>query len=296
MRCLDLEKNAGCRFAADAAVALGNFDGVHIGHRRLFDALGDEFPRAVFTFSDLRKSGLICTLEDRLSLIRDCGVRYAAVADFADVKQIPAPRFVEFLCSSLGARRLVCGYNFTFGAGGAGTADDLRRLAAGYGTKTVIVPPVLSNGDVVSSSRIRSLLELGDMKQAAELLGKNYGITLPVVHGRELGRKMGYPTVNQLIPVILAAPRFGVYASRCSFRGETYESVTNIGVRPTVDGETLCAETHIFDFDEDLYGENVRVELCGFIRPEKRFLSVDELFSQVARDAADARRYFSECR
>ena len=293
MRCIDLENNAECSFAADAAVALGNFDGVHIGHRRLFDALGSDARRAVFTFADLRREGLICTLDERLRLIGECGAEFAAVADFADVKQMSAPRFVQLLCESLDVRRLVCGYNFTFGAGGTATAGDLRTLAAANGVETVVVPPVEVGGAVVSSSRIRELISAGDMEGAAALLGRRWGFALPVVHGRELGRRMGYPTVNQLFPAELIAPRYGVYASRVTFRGETRGGVTNVGVRPTVDGAALTAETHVFDFDGGLYGEVVRVELCAFLRPERRFASVDELFAQVARDAERARSYCS---
>ena len=294
MRLIDLENNAECSFAAGAAVALGNFDGVHIGHRRLFDALGDDAVRAVFTFSDLRCEGLICTLDERLRLIRECGVRYAAVADFDDVRQIGAKDFVSYLCETLGVRRLVCGGNFTFGAGGAGSADDLRRFAELHGATAVVVPPVEAQGEVVSSTRIRAHIAAGDMSGAAELLGRDWGFALPVVHGRELGRRMGYPTINQLFPAELCAPRYGVYASRVTFRGGTCGGVTNVGLRPTVDGETLTVETHIFDCGDDLYGETVRVELCAFLRPERRFGSVDELFSQIARDAGDARRAFGE--
>ena len=289
MRCLDLENNAECSFAAHAAVALGNFDGVHIGHRRLFDALGDDAPRAVFTFADLRRDGLICTLAERLSLIRAQGVRYALVADFADVRAMSAADFIGYLCGTLGARRLVCGYNFTFGAGGAGTADDLSRLAREHGAEATVVAPVTLGGEPVSSSRVRELIAAGDMPGAAALLGRPYGFASEVVHGRELGRTMGYPTVNQLLPAELAAPRFGVYASRCAFRGVTRDGVTNVGVRPTVGGDALTVETHMFDCDDQLYGEQVRVELTAFIRPERRFASVDELFAQVARDADSAR-------
>ena len=289
MRCIDLVNNAECSFAANAAVALGNFDGVHVGHRALFDALGDA-PRAVFTFSDLRRDALICTLDERLSLIGACGVRFAAVADFADVRQISAPRFVQLLCESLGARRLVCGYNFTFGAGGVGTADDLRRYAEGYGVETLVVPPVELGGEVVSSSRVRSLVEAGDMPGAAELLGRRWGFSLPVVHGRELGRRMGYPTVNQLFPAELCRPRFGVYASVCTVRGELRGGVTNVGMRPTVGGGAVTAETHIFDCSDELYGEDVRVELSEFLRTERRFDTVEELFRQIAEDAENAKQ------
>lgn len=294
MRCLDLENNAECRFAAAAAVALGNFDGVHIGHRRVFEALGDDAPTAVFTFSDLRRDGLICTLEERLSLIHECGVRYAAVADFADVKQMPSERFVQFLCSSLSVRRLVCGFNFTFGAGASATSEDLVRLAARYNVETIVVPALEADGEQVSSSRIREYIRNGDIPRAEALLGRRYGFTLPVVHGKALGRKMGSPTINQLIPKQREAPRFGVYASYAVFNEKRYESVTNVGVCPTVGGEKVCAETHIFDRDDDLYGKDVRVELCAFIRPEIRFSSVEELFARITEDKIEAKRYFAK--
>ena len=295
MRCLDLDKNAECRFVADAAVALGNFDGVHIGHRRLFDALGDDLPRTVFTFGDLKKTDLLCTVGERLDRIRDCGVKYALVADFADVRDMPPDAFLDMLCGSLGVKRLVCGYNFTFGAGGLAGADDLCRLAAARGAEATVVPPVMLGEEPVSSSRVRTMLRAGDAEGAAKALGRPYGFTLPVIHGRELGRKMGCPTINQAFPGCLAAPRFGVYASRCFLEGRALAGVTNVGVRPTVDdpGSAVSVETHIFDYSKELYGADVRVELCSFIREERRFLSPDELFAQIAKDADAARGYFA---
>lgn len=289
MRCLDLDRNAECTFPASSAIALGNFDGVHVGHRALFAALGDDMPRAVFTFSDLRREGLICTLDERLALIHSCGVRYALVCDFAEVRSLSPERFADLLFCDLGVRRAVCGYNFTFGDGGRATAQTLGELAHERGATAVRVDAVELDGGTVSSTRIRALIRSGDMSTAARLLGRPYGLTLPVVHGKQLGRTMGYPTVNQLIPDCLEVPRFGVYASRCLVRGGRFDAVTNVGVRPTVDGESLSAETHIFGFSDDLYGEEVRLELCAFLRDERRFSSVGELFSQIARDAEQAR-------
>lgn len=292
MRCLDLDTGNACRFPPHPAIALGNFDGVHIGHRRLFDALGDGEARAVFTFTDLRTEGLICSVEEKLELIRQCGVKYAVVCDFAQVRSLTAQQFANFLFRDLGVSRAVCGYNFTFGAGGEASAADLSAFGEAGGVQTVIVPPVELGGEAVSSTRIRERIGLGDMEGAAQLLGRPYGFTLGVVHGRSLGRALGYPTVNQLLPDCLEPPRFGVYASRCLVRGREYHAVTNVGVRPTVDGESLSAETHIFDCSEDLYGENVTVRLCTFLRDECRFPSLCELSAQIARDAETAKRYF----
>lgn len=291
MRCLDLDRNAECKFPASSAIALGNFDGVHIGHRALFAALGDDMARALFTFSDLRCEGLICTLDERLDLIRGCGVRCALICDFAEVRSLSPARFADLLFCELGVRRAVCGYNFTFGDGGRATAQTLAELARERGGESFCVGAVELDSGAVSSTRIRALIRGGEMGAAARLLGRPYGFKLPVVHGKRLGRAMGYPTANQLIPGCLEAPRFGVYASRCFVRGEAFGAVTNIGVRPTVDGKSLSAETHIFGFSHDLYGEDVRLELCAFLRDERRFSSVDELFSQIARDAEQARAF-----
>ena len=294
MRCLDLDTNAECEFVAGAAVALGNFDGVHIGHRRIFDALGDDLPKAAFTFSDLRQSDLLCAPSERLSLIRSCGVRRALVADFAEVRDMTPAAFCDLLCGAFGAKRLVCGFNFTFGAGGKGSPDDLRRLAAEREAEAVVVDPVMLDGAPVSSTRVRTMLRAGDIPGVEAALGRKCAYTLTVIHGRELGRKMGYPTINQAFPECLAAPRFGVYASRCVIDGQTLFGVTNVGVRPTVDGEgrAVSLETHIFDYSRELYKKPARVELCSFLRDERRFSSTVELFEQVAKDAARAREYF----
>lgn len=293
MRLVDLGDLAECRTVADAAVALGNFDGVHLGHRRLFDALGDDLPRAVFTFSDLKQHDLLCTLDEKLRLIAACSVEYAYIVDFAEVRDLSAADFARRLALDLHVRRAVCGFNFTFGAGGNSGAADLCRLLAPYDVETVVVDSVAVDGETVSSTAIRRRLCDGDALGAAELLGRPFGYTLPVIHGRALGREMGYPTLNQRIPDCLLVPRFGVYASFCTVEGEAMPAVTNIGVRPTVGGDFVCVETHVLGFDGDLYGKSVTVELRDFIRPEHRFDSVEALFTRVAEDAAEAKRILS---
>ena len=292
MRCLDLDSGAECGLVAHAAVALGNFDGVHIGHRAIFDELGRDLVRAVFTFADLRRSELLCSLGERLSLIAGCGVRYALVVNFAEVRDLSPESFCDMMCNEFRVLRFVCGYNFTFGAHARATANDLRRLAADRGIETYVVDPVTLGGEPVSSTRVREMLRAGDTAGVSAALGRRWGFTQPVIAGRALGRTMGFPTVNQVLPAELAAPRRGVYASRCYVDGRELRGVTNIGVRPTfadADGGALVAETHIFDFEGDLYGRTLRVELCDFIRDERRFASSDDLAAQIAKDANDAR-------
>ena len=292
MRFIDLEKNAECRPVAPAAVALGNFDGVHRGHRAVIDALGDDLPRTVLTFSDLRKSDLICTFEERLSLFRACGVRYAIVADFDGVRDTSPEAFVSLLCGEYGARRLACGESFTFGAHGAATAHDLCRLAAPCGAEAIVARTETVGELAVSSTEIRRQLRLGRMDVVRLLLGRYYGFELPVSAGRGVGRTLGFPTVNQRFAAELCAPAFGVYASRCAIGAKIFDSVTNLGVRPTYfeDGEVV-AETHIFDFSGDLTGRTLRVELCSLLRPERRFESEEALCEQIALDVKEAKSF-----
>ena len=290
MRFIDLHTKAECRFPADAAAALGNFDGVHVGHRRLFAALPDGAPRAVFTFADLAKAGehsLLTTLDERLSLIGGCMVDYAAVADFAEVRDLSPEDFGDFLATELRISRAVCGYNFTFGKNASGGADDLCRLLGERGVGVTVVPEATVGGETVSSTAIRKALAEGDVGRAGAMLGREYSLTLPVAHGRALGRKLGFPTVNQPIPDSLAVPRYGVYAVRVNVDGAEYRGICNVGVRPTVDGENLCAETHIVGFDGDLYGKVVTVSFDRFIRDERKFADADELRLAIGKDISE---------
>lgn len=292
MTVYDLSKRAECQLPDDAAVALGNFDGVHMGHRRLFNSLGDDRPRAVFTFTDLRRPGMpgvICELDERLELIAQCGVRYAILVSFGEVREMTPAQFCDLLVYELNIGRAVCGYNFTFGAGGAGDADELRRLMTERGCETVVVPPVVLDGETVSSTAIRRLLRDGDPLRAAAMLGRCHFVRFPVIHGRELGRTIGVPTINQRFPENTLVPRFGVYSVRVTVGDRLYPGVCNVGVRPTVadlpgGGEEPFAETHIIGFSGWLYGESVRVEFLRYIRPEKKFPSLDALREQIGRD------------
>ena len=291
----DLKNKAECSLPENSAAALGNFDGVHIGHRRLFDALGHDRPRAVFTFSDLRRPGdrsVLCEVDERLELIAQCGVSYAVLVPFEEVRGLSPEQFCDMLCGSLKISRAVCGFNFTFGAGGRGNADTLCRLMEERSAEAVVVPPVTLGGETVSSTAIRRLLLEGRPERAAEMLGRNHFVRFPVIHGRELGRTIGVPTINQRFPENALVPRYGVYSARVRLGERFYPGVCNVGVRPTVSGKDEnepFAETHIIGFSGWLYGESVRVEFIRYLRPEIKFPSIDELKAQILKDIGSAK-------
>ena len=210
-----------------------------------------------------------------------------------------SPReFVEdVLVNTLGAQHVVCGYNFSFGKGGSGTPETLKALLEARDIGCTVAEAVTSGRGSVSSTRLRALISGGDMTAAAALLGRPYSFTLPVLHGRRLGSRLGSPTINQMFPDDRAVPAYGVYAVLCGREGKLYGGVTNIGVKPTVDDtNTPVCETHIFDFNGDLYGKEVRVYLCKHLRSEKRFESLDALRAQIAKDADLAREVLAEYR
>lgn len=284
-------------------LTIGNFDGVHLGHRMLIGktaklAAEMGLPALVLTFaahpqSLLRKQSFkyILSAADKERLVAAAGADLYYSADFELYKDLSPEEFVRtVLIEKLGARHVVCGYNFSFGKGGRGNPALLKELLAGYGVDCTIAEAFTTKGGSVSSTRLRALISAGDMEAVATLLGRLYSFTLPVAHGRRLGSKLGSPTINQHFPEDRAMPAFGVYAVLCRIDGALYGGVANIGVKPTV-GYTdapLC-ETHIFDFNGDLYGKEVQVYLCRHLRGEKKFDNVDQLTRQIARDAAYAK-------
>jgi riboflavin kinase/FMN adenylyltransferase len=200
--------------------------------------------------------------------------------------------FKDILADRLKARHIVCGFNYRFGKGGKGDVDMLGSLCREYGIELSVVPPVTLDGTTISSSEIRHALTSGDLERANLLLGRPYSLCARVIDGQHLGRTLGFPTVNQTFDAHKLLPTYGVYASRVRVDGIPHHGITNIGMRPTVGGALLCAETNIFDFEGDLYGRTLTVELLSFIRPEKKFDSVDSLSAQVHADIAYAKEIF----
>lgn len=287
-------------------LAVGSFDGVHIGHRAMLCELKREserlsLPAAVFTFdiSDSPKANkpLLALCEKKYSLLKECGVDIVFSAPFCEVKDISAFDFAtELIHKAFGARAVVCGYDFRFGAGREGNAELLQNWLSAERISVITPNPVLHNGAPVSSTLIRTLIANGEIKQANMLLGRAFGFCGSVVQGNRLGRTLGFPTVNQLYPEKLQLARFGVYAVYCRFGGKRYSGVANIGVKPTVsyNSSPLC-ETHIFGFNGDIYGESIEIELAEFIRGERRFSSLESLKAQVEQDKEAALKLLKEC-
>lgn len=287
------------------SAALGNFDGVHIGHAELICrtvkyAKENGYASAVWTFAGdagvlPNKPGARCITDtkEKLELIAALGVDYAILEDFEAVRDLSAKDFVATrLVNSLNVRCAVCGYNFKFGAGGKATADDLQKLM--YPNYCIIVPQVFAGDTPVSSTAIRSLIENGDMEGAKRLLGHPFSISAPVEKGKQLGRTIGIPTVNQYFKDGHVVPKKGIYACLVTVNGEEFIGVSNVGIRPTIenDDHRFNCETHILGFDESIYGETVKISFYSRLRDELRFNGVEALRRQIDLDVQNARQYF----
>ena len=274
----------------NTVVALGCFDGLHIGHRALIKRArlaADEsgLPLAVFSFTKPPKSffvqsgiPILTDKNEKKRLMALLGVDILISVDFsAEIAALsPEDFFESIIRQRLCASSVFCGFNYRFGKGAKGDSELLSRLCKESAIDFSAIPSVSVDGVTVSSSAIRELLARGDVRGASKLLGRNYSIRSAVVSGQQLGRLLGFPTVNQLLSPTSAPLRNGVYMTRTRVGRRTWRSITNVGVRPTVDGSTLCAETNLFDFDGNLYGCNIRVEFLEFIRPEQKFASIED--------------------
>jgi riboflavin kinase/FMN adenylyltransferase len=286
-----------------SAVALGVFDGVHLGHRAI---LGTALTRAraggleavVCTFDPHPMEVLqpdraprpITTLDERLTLIAATGVDAVVVLAFTrELASVEPEAFVkDVLLGRLRAREIVVGYDHRFGRGARGDARLLQALGDRFGFTAHVVPPMTVQGEAVSSTGIRAALQRGDVDTAARALGRPYSIAGPVTAGAGRGRTLGFPTANIEAerPVLLAR---GVYRARLHVDDRQHAAVVNIGVRPTFGETVLAVEAHLLDFSGDLYGRRVRLDVLERLRDEMRFASVEDLKAQVARDIAATR-------
>ena len=283
-------------------LCLGNFDGVHYAHRTLLREAkrlqAERMPNAkcgVFCFE--RPSGdylspnppkHLTPLEQKLKYFADEGMDFAFIADFKVLQGLSPEEFInDILVSKCFCKGAVCGYNYRFGKYGSGTPELLQRILPQ--DHVVTVPAVYSNGETISSTRIRRLLHEGNVKEANELLTVPFSITAPVEHGKALGRKMGTPTFNQTLPTHMIIPANGVYLTQCTVDGISYYGVTNIGTRPTVDTDApINIETHLLQFEGDLYQKELTVEFLDYIRPEQHFKSIESLQTQIQQDIKTA--------
>ena len=291
------------------AVALGMFDGLHIGHRRLIErciavaqAAGSR--PAVFTFKNhplqvLHPESapkLLSSFEEKIHMFSRLGIELLLAKDFnQSIARTDAKEYIQRLVNQLNVKHFVLGYNHRFGAGGQGDVELLRSLQTEYGFSIHIVDPVCINDAAVSSTAIRKAVGDADFTDAKTLLGRYYSLTGVVVKGRRIGRTLGFPTANLNFPTDKQLPPNGVYAAWVSIQGqiERHRAVLNQGVRPTFYGDHPTIEVHLLGYDRDLYGQVLTIEYCNFMRPEKAFASPLDLKAQVTQDKQTADRILS---
>lgn len=292
--------------AAPSSVALGFFDGVHLGHRAVIRAAVEAARRErltprVFTFRPegpdaampASKGGLtlLQTEEQKEAVLAELGVEEVICPTFGEFCSMTPEQFVrEFLGRVLGAKVLVCGFNYHFGRGGRAGVEELRALCAPLGIRVEALPPVLWQGEVVSSTRIRGCIREGKMEEAAAMLRLPFTLTAEVVHGKGLARTLSWPTINQLFPPDFTIPRRGVYWSQAEVDGKKWNGVTNVGIKPTLHETNLTMETYILDYRGDLYGRRLPVSLLRFLRPESEFGSVQALSRRIQEDIQTVRQ------
>ena len=283
-----------------AVVALGMFDGVHLGHRALITRLLEEAKRlravpVVYTFSNhpLEVLGgsvrLLSGIRERNMLLRSLGAEELESIPFTrEMASLSPEAFVDLLSAKWDVRGLVVGYNYTCGDRGAGTPETLREIGKERGFPVSVVDPVLFEETPVSSTRIREAVERGDVSLAERLLMRRYTLSGTVVQNKRIGSRIGFPTANIDASAKRAIPADGVYATFAFVSGGVYRAVTNIGTNPSVHGEKLTIETHLIDFNTDIYGEQLTIAFRKRLRGEAVFETLEELKEQIHRDVEEA--------
>ena len=290
------------------AVTIGNFDGVHLGHQKILQGVLERAQRsglmsAVLTFyphparvlRPAQAPALLETIEQRLAAVESMGIESALVIQFdAELAKLGPEDFVRrFLVDAMRAESVLIGGNFRFGHHQAGDAKLLTELGARWNFVTEVVPPLVEDGLVISSSAIRNALREGDVEQAARMLGRPFSLAGEIKTGTGQGRKLVVPTLNLATDQELL-PRNGVYATEAVVEGKTYRAATNVGVRPTFDGARTTVESYLFDFSEDLTRGALEVRFRKRLRDEEKFSGAPELRAQVLRDIEQAKEYFRE--
>ena len=288
---------------------LGNFDGIHLGHLELIKKAISEGKRlglkvGVWTFEEHpmnslsgKKNAYLTSTEEKNKIFAENDLDYAIYEDFASVRNYTPEEFVNIvLTQKLDCRSAVCGFNFRFGSNRMGTPEILSNLLKKTGRNVIIADAVYADGSIISSTGIRDAIELGEIEKANRMLGRAYSINLPVVSGKQLGRTIGIPTINQIFPTDKVKLKNGIYASMCCVNGKTFMGVSNVGFRPTVNNniKDINCETHIIDYDGCLYGEKVNVSFYKRLRDEQKFDGVEKLKEAIEKDILSVREYFSK--
>ena len=293
------------------AVALGNFDGVHLGHQKLISnavkcARDRGLKAAVFTFSNHPKDLLptakkvksILYKHEKEQIIESLGLDYLFNIPFTEEIMVMDPdRFIrEILLDRFHMKAAFCGFNYRFGKNASGTPALLENAGKGYGFTVDEMEPFMIDGNIVSSSLIRTMIASGQVERCQKYMGRNYEIGGEVVVGNKLGRTLGFPTSNLVIDETMVTPPNGVYITYCDYNGVRYPSVTNVGHKPTIGEYEKNVETHIFDFDRELYGKKIVVEFLKKTRDEVKFDDIQDLSDQIVRDCREAKAFHEKLR
>lgn len=291
------------------SVAIGNFDGVHLGHQALIESMLEQarlkklcptvltfYPHPVELLKPHKKLERLTTTSEKLFLLEKLGVEQVLVARFNEElsKLSPEKFFATYLKNGLRAETLHVGFNFCFGKDKSGNTETLATLSKENGIFLKVEEQVDASGERVSSSSIRRYLAEGQVAHAGRLLGRPYSITGQVVKGDQRGRKLGFPTANLRCPLDKIVPLNGVYLTRVNWQKEELKAVTNVGIRPTFTSQDTLPiiEVHLLDFDSQIYDEFLTVDFVDRIRPEKKFSTVEELKDQIQKDVEMARKSF----
>lgn len=300
--------NDGINFDCNTGVGLGNFDGLHIGHMALINTLIREsqlngLASIVYNFTKhpeniLRKkliTPLLLTEQKKIDLLSEISLDYLYFDEFNEhFSRLSPEEFVkEILIDKLHIKLAVVGYDYRFGYLGQGDVAILKELGKKYGFKVIVISAIKCDNEIISSTRIRECVIKGKLETAYKLLGRNYSITAEVVSGRRVGNTIGFPTANIHPERFLVLPETGVYITKTLLDGKFYNSMTNVGYNPTFeDVKQITVETHLIDFNQDIYGKKIEVFFLKKIRDEKKFKNVDLLVEQIAKDMRTTKEFF----
>ncbi|NLB79734.1 MAG: bifunctional riboflavin kinase/FAD synthetase [Clostridiaceae bacterium] len=295
-------------FQRNTGVGLGNFDGLHIGHMALINTLISEcrlndLQSVVYTFTKhpdtmLRKaliSQIITTNEQKTRLLKSTTLDTLCYKEFDEAFSRLSPKeFIkDILVDTLKIRLAVVGFNYRFGYMGKGDVEYLKKSGEKYGFRVIVVPPVKVKAEIVSSTLIREYIKKGKMERVFQLLGRHFSLYGTVIAGRRIGRTLGFPTANIVSHPNMAVPANGVYITKTKYDDRWVNSITNVGIAPTLrEGKAFSIETHMLDYNEDIYGKNIEVCFIRKLRDEKKYESIDALKKQVADDIKKTKSYW----
>lgn len=279
-------------------VALGSFDGLHYGHLSLVKktvqvAKENNGKSMVFTYKNHPKTlvkpesspKLIMDLETKLKYLAEENIDIVVLKSFnKEFMSMSAEDFIKLLCLDYNVKGIIVGFNFKFGYKNLGDIELLKNLQDKYGYELYIMEPYTYNGDVISSTRIRKILLEGDVKEATKMLSKPYLIKGKVIHGKKLGRTIGFPTANLQFDGKMIIPKKGVYYTNIEYNNKIFKGITSVGNNPTVNGKQLTIETFILNFNDTIYGQEIKVYFIERIRDEIKFNSLEELIEQIKQD------------